>query len=738
MSNLLEKIKEGFKTLSFSEELKDNAIKNIENWLTLPQFSQYLPQLNDLIMKEKWKLLLDSFYQIIPFGTGGRRGKVGIGTNRINPYTIKASVQGHIEYLKSVIPKPLTDLKVVVAYDVRVFNDLNGVYSRDIPNPLLGLTSKDLAHEAISVYAAFGIKSFIIPDNSNTLMSTPELSFFIRYLKADAGLNISASHNHPDDNGGKFYNSLGGQEIPPYDEKMSQFVEAVKEIKSIRYEEAISKGLVYFLTDYDRKAYINKNLSLSLSKGARSAKIVFTPLHGTGSSTVGKVLEEAGFNVIPVSEQYTNDGNFPNVKYRIPNPEVPDSLENAILKAKEENADIVMATDPDADRIGVAIPKDNGEWKFLTGNEIACLITSYILETLEKNKKLPQNPIVIKTEVTTELISEIASHYKAQVIGNLLVGFKYIGDVLYQLETFGEYKGIKGSLKDFIIAVEESHGILVTPEIRDKDACGASLYLAELTSIQKEKGGSVWKYLCNLYKKYGVFVNLGVSTIMEGAVGTEKIAKIQSEIRNNPFKEVAGIQVKEFIDHWDENGIWGKFKSNTDRFARNVLIFKLENGAKIIIRPSGTEPKNKIYFELSSKPLGENVDDEILEKEINNVKLNIQNIADDFTLKMLNIIGVTLPPYGLRISGLVSLENKLDFVNNFIPELEKEVLEISSNKKSFEEVDKWIELRLKKYGQDARGLVNNAFKVYIDGKIKEQGEKTKEIEIAEKLFFKNY
>ncbi|MBU1600220.1 phospho-sugar mutase, partial [bacterium] len=682
---------EGFNSLQVDSKYKEEALKNIDLWLNK---EEYRPQIVDLIARQKRDILLDSFYQTIPFGTGGRRGPVGIGSNRINPWTMATSVQGHVEYMKKSLAKDL--ISVVIAYDVRVFNDLRGIYNKEIPNPVLGITSRALAHIAAQVYAANGVCVFI----SDNYISTPELSFFIRRLRADGGLNISASHNHPDDNGGKFYDNRGGQAIPPEDEIMANFVENVSEPKMIDYEKAIKDELIKPMPEELQKEYIALNLSLSLRKEARCAKCVFTPLHGTGLTTAGKVLKEAGFSVSNFEEQCSLDGNFPQVKYRIPNPEVPESMELAAEKAKKLNADIVISTDPDADRIGAMVPDNRQNWVFLTGNEIAVLITHYILKTKKELRILPKSPILVKTEVTTDLISKIGENFGAKTISDLLVGFKYIADVIYQLER-------KGNVEDFIIGMEESHGILVTSEIRDKDAAGAALLLAEMASHLKSQGKLLYNYLNDIYKEYGYYKTHLVMTVMEGAVGMERMAIIQKELRKNPPKEIAGIEVVSIIDHLNEKGIFGQIKSKTDEAARNFLIFKLKNGAKLVIRPSGTEPKNKIYIEMGGI---------LIDKD--EIDRGVLSIGDDFTRKMLKVIGVELPTYALRISGLVSLDNKIDFVERFLPEFSQETQLVLLGKKTEEEVIAWLSKRLSRYGKDAKGLVANGLRRYIEDEIK--------------------
>jgi phosphoglucomutase/phosphomannomutase len=448
-------------------------------------------------------------------------------------------------------------------------------------------------------------------------------------------------------------------------------------------------------------------------------------------TTVEECLRELGYPVTPLEEQHTFDGGFPNVPFRIPNPEVPESMEQAMRKAKAIGADLVLATDPDADRIGVAVPV-KGEFIFLTGNQIAAIVTHYLLETRQAMGKLPSNPIVVKTEVTTELITAIARHFGAQVVGDLLVGFKYVADVLHELETNGRFGAVKGALNDFVIGVEESHGILVTPEMRDKDAAGAAVYLAELASLQKSKGSSSYDYLNAIYKKFGYYVNSLTSTIMLGAAGVASITKIQDELRRHPPKEVAGVQVVRSKDYWDE-AAFGPFKSLTDKSSRNLLVFYLEGGPRILIRPSGTEPKNKIYYEAKSEPLGTGASDDALRQTKEATDALLLKISHGFTKRMLEIINIRLPDWALWVSDLVALDWKVDFAEKFIPELQAQAEEVLNQRKSFEEVQRWIDNRLKPYGNDARGLVARAFRAYLDSRTPDTAKMR--TQVMERLFF---
>jgi phosphoglucomutase/phosphomannomutase len=711
MQEILQQVRQGLSGLALAHEARQTALRYLEQWLTEPAFAPYRPQLTWLIAQQRWSLLLDSFYRVLPFGTGGRRGPVGLGPNRFNAWTLASSVQGHALYLRERFPQQ--DIAVVIAYDVRVYNDLRGLYARHLPNPLLGMTSRDFAQVAAGVYTANGVRVYMLSEQATSYMSTPELSFAIRYLHATAGLNISASHNHPDDNGGKFYNDRGAQEVPPDDEAMANQVERVSHIDRLDFAAAKVTGLLTWITPDVHEAYVALNLAQSLHREARQAHLVFTPLHGTATTTVGAVLRQAGFRVDLVAAQAMPDGTFPAVPYRAPNPEVPESMQQGMELAREVGADAVFACDPDADRLGVCSRTADGTFRFLTGNEIAVLATHYKLAQLKNLGRLPQRPLVIKTEVTTELLRPITEAFDGVLIGDLLVGFKYHAQVLDHLERHGHFGAWHGTLQDFVIAVEESHGLLVTPEIRDKDAAGAALLLAELAALQRAKGETLLDYLDEIYRRYGYYANLGTSMVMTGAEGTVHIQAIQQGLRRQPPTAVAGWEVTQHVDHWDETGRHGRFLSETDRASRNVLVFGLENGARVVVRPSGTEPKNKVYIEVPAPPLGRQAGQEALARCKVDTDAVAQRIADDFTRQMLALINVHLPDYALRISGLVPLDKRLDFVEHFLPGLDERAAALSHGTISQDEVSDWIDTHLAAYGKDARGLVREAMTAYV-------------------------
>jgi phosphoglucomutase len=605
MTDLMSAALVGFQSIAADAALKEQAGRYLQLWLTSPEFAGYRPQLDWLIRSGQWAGLLDRFCEILPFGTGGRRGAVGIGPNRMNLWTLGASVQGHCEYLRERFPG-IDPLKVVLAYDVRRFEDRNGRYHPDLPNPVLHLSSKDFAHHAAGVYAANSIHAHILPDSSPRYLATPELSFAIRVLGAHGGLNVSASHNPPDDNGAKFYDERGGQPVPPDDQIMADLVNQAGQVRSLPWPEALRSGRIHLLNDGPHRAYVDLCLRQSLVPPPRLDEIgvVFTPLHGVGSMTALEVLQAQGFRPLPVEEQMQPDGQFPNVT-QTPNPEVPASMDRAEALARRTGADLVLATDPDADRLGAMIPAGSSpehEWRALNGNEIAAILTHFKLSKLAEQGALPRCPIVIKTLVTTGMVARIARSFGAQVIENLLVGFKYVAEALWQLEQAGAYEDVQGTPADFILACEESIGYLLMPQIRDKDAGAAALLLAEAALDQKRQGSSLAAYLERLARQFGHFRNELHTLTMPGVEGRQQMARLLDHLRAAPLAEIAGLPVTAFEDLRNEDNWLGPLKGATDQAARNFLIFRFGERARLSLRPSGTEPKAKVYVEAASAP----------------------------------------------------------------------------------------------------------------------------------------
>ncbi len=692
---MADSLESGFAALSVDPAIREPALASLRRWLTDDEFVAYRPQLERMVEKGRWDFLLDSFYRTIPFGTGGRRGPVGIGTNRINSYTIATSVQGHVDYLRRTLGSGR--LRVVVAFDSRIFKDLRQLYDPDLPNPLLGMRSRDFARLAAGVYAANDVEVVTVPGDE-LLISTPELSFAIRHIGAAGGLNVSASHNHPDDSGAKFYTDYGGQPIAPHDENMAQAVAAVERVESIPFEQALERGLVRWWGEDKHAAYLQASLDRSLDPTARDATIVYSPLHGTGRHTVYDVLLKAGFSVSLVASQASADGEFPAVKYRIPNPEVPEAMEAATAQALASGADAAMASDPDADRIGL-VATSGGASRFMSGNEIGVLLTAYIIESRAAAKTLPAHAFVVKTGVTTELISEIARRHGVAVIGELLVGFKYVAAVLEAMRKQGRYQDVEGTPDDFLIGVEESHGILVSPEMRDKDAAGAALLLAELIASLKRRGWTVVDYLDAIHHRYGYYAASSYSLIMEGIVGLQKIEQVMDALRRNPPAEILGRRVVRRTDYWDE-AAFGPILSSTDRASRNVVVFHLERGFKVTARPSGTEPKLKAYVEGGGPDAG-------------GTEIEIRQAVEDVNLAvaqhLLSYLKIRLSAPALQLSSLVSVENRIDFGERFLPEL-RQRLQSGVGGTALEQ---WVEERLGAYGKDPRFLVGPGIRAVL-------------------------
>jgi phosphoglucomutase/phosphomannomutase len=640
--DLLARAAAGFQEVEADASSKLGALRYLGQWLTETEFTPYRPQLEWLIATRQWAGLLDRFYQILPFGTGGRRGAVGIGPNRMNLWTLGASVQGHCEYLRERFPG-VSPIRVVLAYDVRRFEDKRKNYNAELPNPVLHITSKDLAHHAASVYAANGIHAVTLPPDSARYLATPELSFAIRFIGAHGGLNISASHNPPDDNGGKFYDERGGQPVPPDDQIMADLVDQVTNIKALPFADAVRAGKVQFLDELSHIAYIDlcKRQAIVSPPKAREIKIVFTPLHGVGSMTAMEALQAGGYSILPVAEQMTPDGMFPNVT-QTPNPEVPASMDRAVDLARNQSADLVLSTDPDADRLGAMAPDSDGNWHFITGNQIAALLTHFKLSTLAQRGELPKSPIVVKTDVTTGQVTRIARHFKAQLVDNLLVGFKYIADVLWQLERDGQYEDVTGTPEDFVIGVEESHGVLVTPKIRDKDAGGGAVLLADLALSLKRRGQTIPDYLASLARAFGYFRNDNVPIAMSGIQGRQQMSKMLDALRAKPLNEIGGLMVTHFEDLHDERGRMGPIKGATDFASRNVLIFYLGDRARVVLRPSGTEPKAKAYIEACTPPRSSSMSESEWQRSCQETDAFAKRLADDFLQRALGLIGQRL------------------------------------------------------------------------------------------------
>lgn len=707
----LARVKAGLGTLNVPESQEKEALRQFAYWLREDAFSDYHAQMNWMVEAEAWSLLFDSFYRVIPFGTGGRRGAVGIGPNRINPYTISTSVQGHIAFLRSLFPS-IAQHRVVIAYDVREFRDLKQRYSATHPNPLLGLRSKDLCHLAARIYAANGVTAYILPLDDETYISTPELSFLIRAYEAQGGLNVSASHNHPDDNGGKFYNDEGGQPVPPTDQDMLSLVAEVKEVAMLSMDEAIASGHIQWIEPSVRDRYVSLNAALVGTEKGEPIKVVYSPMHGTGTSSVGRACEEAGFPLVLFPSQAEPDGCFPNVRFQMPNPEVREAMQDVIDWANTQDAELVLATDPDADRLGLAAVDAKGEWRFFTGNEIAVLLAEHCLQRWAAEDR-PRPPIVVKTEVTTGLVERVTHAHDGVCVGGLLVGFKYIGKALGCWEKGESFLGTEGAVERYVLGTEESHGYLVSPEVRDKDAAGAAVLLVEFASLCKARGTTLCEVLDGLYRTHGYHCNRLVSVVMEGAAGVQNIANMQAALRKEPPAVIAGLPVVASFDHRDESGRFGPIQSETDCSGRNVLVFHVEGGSRLILRPSGTEPKVKLYVEVVRPSCDTQ---EQLNQEMERAVAQASEMAESFMLSALSKIGIDMPTFAMRTSDLLSIDARLAFANDFIPawraRIEGLVLPLNEEQRKVEAA--FVIEQTKGFGKEPHAMCSGGVDAYLE------------------------
>ena len=578
------------------DDVRTAATDALTRWATAEATAAYRPAIAALIDGERYDELVDAFCRVLPFGTGGRRGAVGVGPNRINPHTVANSVQGHVAWLRQ---GPVRSLAVVVAYDVRRFVDQRGLYG-GADGPIRDLSSRDLAELAARVYAANDIDVYLLPRGSSWYLSTPELSFTIRARQAAGGLNLSASHNPPDDNGVKVYDARGGQLAAPNDQALLDVVAAVEQAKVIPWDEAVRSGRIRWLTADDHAAYVRAVASVGPA-GPRELGILYTPLHGTG--VVHEVLRTAGFTAALHEAQAAPDGAFPTVPNGVANPESAAAMADA-LAAAPDDVDLVLGTDPDADRLGASV-RHQGRWVHLTGNEIAALV---VRAALAKAPTDPKRPLVITTEVTSTLVSRVARSAGAVVIDDLLVGFKHIAAVLASLEDRGRFGGLSADQVTFVAGAEESHGVLVTDQIRDKDAAGGAVLLATLAAAERHRGDRTLVDLLDLLRAtHGHILNDQIAVGYPGATGQQRMNALLEGLRAAPPDEIGGRSVIEAVDHRDPNGPRGPHLSDSDRTARNVLSYRLDagardEGARVILRPSGTEPKLKVYLEVLGHP----------------------------------------------------------------------------------------------------------------------------------------
>lgn len=594
----------------------DNLIKEkAEYWAGADVFDdQTKGEIRDLLDQNAVKELTDRFYRDLEFGTGGLRGIIGAGTSRMNIYNIRKATSALSSYLKEVFrEKDL--ISVAISYDSRRF-------------------SREFAQAAASVLAAYGIRSIITKE----LRPVPMLSFMVRKYECQAGICITASHNPPEYNGYKVYWNTGGQLVPPHDKeiiKLYNGIESYDNLPSISYEEGLASDIIKEVKEELDEDYLTRVQGLAMraeeKKGNdQDIKIVYSPLHGTGLYPVTEALKRFGFNDVHiVPEQEKPDSDFPTVKS--PNPEDKEALYLAVELAKKLNADLVMGTDPDSDRLGLVV-REGDEFIPFNGNQIGSLLMEYILSSLKEKDKLPDNSLVIKTIVTTDLQKDIADFYNTSC-EDTLTGFKWICDRVEEYES-----GVKKPYKKFICGGEESYGFLVDTFVRDKDAVISCAVAAEMVAFYKSKGLTLSKVLDQLFKRFGVYMESLFTVTLPGMDGAMAIKNKMQKLRSNPPTLIDNVQVQKLLDFaisqekkWDGNGF---VKSdNIELPQSNVLQFVLEDGTKVTARPSGTEPKIKFYFSVRT-PVAKDIDDAKLEEAKKLCCERLKRIEDTFVAMM--------------------------------------------------------------------------------------------------------
>ena len=506
----------------------------------------------------------DRFYRELEFGTAGLRGVIGAGTNRMNVYTVRKATQGLSNYLlKHAEGKPQS---VAIAYDSRI----KGV-----------LFSK----ESAAVLAANGIKAYIYPQ----LMPTPALSYAVRHLKCDAGICVTASHNPAKYNGYKAYGSDGCQITADMADGITQEIGALdifSGVKKMDFEEGRKQGLIEYIGDETMGAFLDNVYKESLIDDASNLKLVYTPLNGAGRVCVLRILERIGIkDVTVVPEQEYPDGNFPTCPY--PNPEFREALQKGLELCEKVQPDLLLATDPDSDRVGIAV-NQNGEFKLMTGNEVGILLLDFIARVKQEQGKLPAHPVAVTTIVSTDMVDPIAQHYGIEM-RRCLTGFKYIGDIIAELEEK------EGNADSYLLGFEESYGYLSGGYVRDKDAVDGSMLICQMASYYKRQGKTLVDVMNELYETYGYYQNATLNFAFEGEDGMKTMQKIMDTLRQEPPAEIAGTKVVGRSDYLLSQS-YGDKEGVIDLPKSNVLEYRMENGCKLIVRPSGTEPKIKIYL----------------------------------------------------------------------------------------------------------------------------------------------
>lgn len=549
-------------------------MKEYSRWCELAlEDNDIVEELNSLKAPNSEKEIEDRFYRNLEFGTGGLRGVIGAGTNRMNIYTIRKATQGLANYLLST---GKSDLSVAIAYDSRIKSDV-------------------FAKEAARVLSGNGILVHLYPQ----LMPTPALSFAVRELKCDAGICVTASHNPAKYNGYKVYGDDGCQITLEMAEKVLSCIEQVDPFNSVKvlgYEEAIENGSIKLISREVVDTYLNSVLACRVTDvSPENLKLVYTPLNGAGLMCVTEILSKIGVkDVTVVPEQENPDGNFPTCPY--PNPEIREALQKGLDLSEKLDADMLLATDPDCDRVGIAV-KHNGKYELLTGNEVGVLLLDFIAKQRIEKGTLPNNPVAVKTIVTTEMATSVAKKYGIE-LRNVLTGFKFIGEQIGLLEKDNE-------ADRYIFGFEESYGYLSSGYVRDKDAVNASMLICEMTAFYTAKGKTLIDVLNDLYEEHGYFINSLDTFTYEGAEGTVQMKNIMNTLRNQPPKSIGGLEVVGLMDYVASKGIVNGEEVTTDLPVSDILEFYLAGNCKLIIRPSGTEPKIKLYYSATAQTLEE-------------------------------------------------------------------------------------------------------------------------------------
>ncbi|GJM30522.1 MAG: phosphoglucomutase [Cyclobacteriaceae bacterium] len=574
----------------------DQAIQQkVDQWLNSSIDRESKLQIEEL--QKDPKTLTDAFYKDLEFGTGGLRGIIGIGSNRINKYTIGKATQGLANYLNQSFSS--SDIQVAIAYDSRNKSDY-------------------FAKVTAQVFAANGITVHLF----ESLRPTPELSFAIRELKCQAGIVITASHNPKEYNGYKAYWNDGAQLVPPHDKNVMAQVGAIESFDQIKFEgnQQLIKSIG---TEIDEK-YLSMIEGLVVNNQVISQqhdlKIVYSSIHGTGITMVPEILKRIGFsNVTIVEEQAEPDGNFPTVVY--PNPEEQEAMSLALAKAGEIDADLIMATDPDTDRVGIGVKNHHGEFQLLNGNQAGVLLIHYLLDQWKANNKISDSNYIVKTIVTTNLIDDIAAAYQVDCF-NTLTGFKWIAEIIGKLE----------GNREFIVGGEESYGYMVGEEVRDKDAVASCAILAELAAYCKQDGQSMFDRLISIYQQYGYYKESLISITKPGKSGAEEIQEIMKNLRQNPPKSFAESPIVKIMDYQSSEAL-DVASNNLERIElpkSNVLQFLTSDGSKISARPSGTEPKIKFYISVKGR-LASYADfdssSQLLDLKIDQIKQNLKDFS---------------------------------------------------------------------------------------------------------------